>query len=74
MAAQFSISRQGYYKLLKRNHGASKEDVIVKQKVMQIRQRMPRPGGRKLHYMLNPIFRKEVLKYGRDKFYDLLRK
>jgi len=74
MSEQFGISRQCYYKHLKREKISSFEDDIVVTKVTKIRQLMPRIGTRKLHHILSPQLINEGLKYGRDKLFDLLRK
>jgi len=74
MSEEFGITRQAYYKHLKRVKKSSVEDDIVMAKVAKIRQLMPRIGTRKLYYMLSPQLINEGLKYGRDKLFDLLRK
>lgn len=74
MAEQFSISRQGYYKLTNKKAVSSTEDDFIKNNVMKIRKIMPRIGGRKLLHILRPLLQSEGLNYGRDKFFDLLRK
>jgi len=74
MADQFSISRQGYYKLINKKEVSSTEDDFIKNNVMKIRRIMPRVGGRKLLHILRPLLQMEGLKYGRDNFFDLLRK
>jgi len=45
----------------------------VKEHVLRIRQKLPRIGGRKLHYLLGPILEKENIDIGRDKLFSLLR-
>lgn len=39
----------------------------------QIRQNLPRIGGRKLHYLLQPELKRQEIKLGRDALFDLLR-
>jgi putative transposase len=41
--------------------------------VSQIRSRMPRIGGRKLFYLLQPHLLQNEIKLGRDAFFDLMR-
>jgi len=47
--------------------------MIVKQ-VLEIRRRLPKIGGRKLYYRLTPILEEMHFKFGRDRFFDLLRR
>lgn len=41
--------------------------------VMSVRQKLPKTGGKKLHYMLKDDFKKHQIKIGRDKLFDFLR-
>jgi transposase InsO family protein len=45
---------------------------IILKRVSEIREKMPRLGTRKLHYMLTDILPKHDIKIGRDKLFDLL--
>lgn len=69
----FGYSKQAYYKrkscLLKSD--LDKEQ--VRSLVMSVRQKLPKTGGKKLHYMLKDDFKKHQIKIGRDKLFDFLR-
>lgn len=45
----------------------------VRSLVMSVRQKLPKTGGKKLHYMLKDDFKKYQIKIGRDKLFDFLR-
>lgn len=46
---------------------------VAKEKVLSIRQQMPRLGTRKLYYMVKEQFKQEHISIGRDKLFRLLR-
>jgi transposase InsO family protein len=60
------ISRQSYYKSLKRQDDRQDLEAEILRQVRQIRRRQPRLGARKLIYLIKP-------QYGRDRFFRLLR-
>jgi len=67
----FGISRQVYYRKLRRKiYRQTKAEQVV-ELIAGIRKSMPRIGTRKLHYLLSAQL--AVLKIGRDKFFDILR-
>lgn len=72
IAGLFGKTRQGYYDRMR----ATKSNEINKDKIMELvlqkRQRMPRLGTRKLHYLLKDELKREGIKMGRDKFFELL--
>jgi transposase InsO family protein len=66
-------SRQSYYKALHRKGKDLADQGILLELIRPIRQRMPRIGGKKLHFMLQPKMNEKALKIGRDRFFDWLR-
>jgi transposase InsO family protein len=69
----FGISRQAYYQAQKRQLQQEVEDELLLGLVKDIRQRHPRLGGRKLHYLLQKPMAEAGITRGRDAFFDLLR-
>lgn len=67
----FGISRQVYYRKIRRSTCKKTKAVQVVAMIMEIRKSMPRIGVRKLYYLLLDKLRN--LKIGRDKFFDILR-
>lgn len=67
----FGIDRQVYYRSLKRKTSRQSKALQVVEMITEIRQSMPRIGTRKLYYLLEDKL--QVLKLGRDKFFDILR-
>ena len=69
----FGKTRHAYY-----DHGwrvqdqGLKEDIVI-QKVLEIREEIPRIGTLKLHKILTPVFRSHGIKIGRDYMFALLR-
>jgi transposase InsO family protein len=68
----FGKSRQAYYQRLKYNYKEVLKAEILLQLIAGERELMPRIGGRKLLYKLQPRLPSELL-MGRDKFFDFLR-
>lgn len=67
----FGIDRQVYYRSIKRKAAKQSKAVQVIDMIADIRRSMPRIGTRKLYYMLADKL--QVLKIGRDKFFEILR-
>lgn len=67
----FGISRQVYYRKLRRRTCKQSQASEVVSMILAIRQSMPRIGARKLYYLLCEQL--QHLKIGRDKFFDILR-
>lgn len=67
----FGISRQVYYRKIRRRACKQTKAGQVVSLVMEIRKSMPRIGVRKLYYLLQDKLLH--LKIGRDKFFDILR-
>ena len=68
----FCYTRQSYYKQCKSMDDVRLKECIILDHILAIRRQMPRLGGRKLHYLIQPILGDEGLKCGRDKLFDLL--
>ena len=68
----FGKTRHAYYDRLWRQNDDALQDDIVLQHVLQIREKLPRVGIRKLHYMLKPVLASHGLEIGRDYLFDLL--
>ncbi len=68
----FGYTRQAYYKQCKSIDNVRLKECIILDHILAIRRQMPRLGGRKLHYLIQPILGDEGLKCGRDKLFDLL--
>lgn len=69
MCRQFGYSRQAYYKHLKSNNKKIFDIDLILKKVNNIRQIMPRLGGRKLHFLL----KESGIVISRDALFDILR-
>lgn len=70
---EHGISRQGYYKWRQSKSNRFLQEEIVLQYVYDIRRRLPKLGGRKLHYLLKKKFEEVGFSIGRDRLFDLLR-
>lgn len=71
---QLGYSKQAYYKSQHNRCLRQCYEVIVKDKVLAIRNQMPRLGVRKLYHMLKDELIREQLGIGRDKLFSILRK
>jgi transposase InsO family protein len=73
ISSEYDLTRDAYYKYQKRFVKQEK----IKQKVISLvkerRNTLPREGCRKLHNALEQPFKKNDLKVGRDKLFDILR-
>jgi transposase InsO family protein len=67
------LTRQSYYKSLKRQVMQAMDDEKLASLVGPIRHLMPRIGGRKLHYMIKEELAEKAIKMGRDRFFRWLR-
>lgn len=70
---RMTCSRQSYYKARHRRKKDLADQETLLQMIRPIRQRMPRIGGRKLHFMLRGKMNEKAIKIGRDRFFDWLR-
>jgi len=67
----FGIDRQVHYRNIKRKTSRQSKATQVIAMITEIRRSMPRIGTRKLYYLLRSKL--QVLKIGRDKFFEILR-
>lgn len=65
-------SRQAYYKHLKTESVEQLQEAVIVKMVGDLRQKMPRLGGKKLYHMLNEPLQAHQIDIGRDKFFDIL--
>lgn len=68
------ISRQAHYQQQKRQAERQSHEEPICQLVRQWRQRHPRLGGRKLLHCLRPVLQAKGWRWGRDRFFALLRR
>jgi transposase InsO family protein len=71
---QLGYSKQSFFKSRRNKQLKCCFEQIVKQKVLAIRQQMPRLGVRKLHYMIKGQLIRENIPMGRDRLFALLRR
>jgi hypothetical protein len=69
----FGFSRQAWYDNKKRQSGRQMEEVFILKQVKELRKEHKRMGAEKLHRLMGPALQEHNIKYGRDKFYFLLR-
>jgi putative transposase len=69
----FGYSKQAYYKRTSHQLKSGPDKEYLKSLVMSVRQKLPKTGGRKLHYMLKDDLKRYQIKIGRDKLFDFLR-
>lgn len=67
-------SRQSYYKAIRNRSAGEKDQKRLAELVAPIKRLMPRLGGRKLRHLLKDDLTENVIKMGRDRFFDWLRK
>lgn len=69
----FGFSRQAWYDNKKRQSGLQMQEVFILKQAKELRKEHKRMGAEKLLSLLAPILREHNIKYGRDKFFNLLR-
>lgn len=69
----FGVSRQAWYDVKKRQSHQQMQEVFLLRLAKELRQEHKRMGAEKLHHILTPVLQEHGIKYGRDKFYSLLR-
>ena len=69
----FGFSRQAWYDSKKRQSALQMQEVFILTLVKELRGDHPRMGAEKLHHLIAPQLQEHNIKYGRDKFYYLLR-
>jgi putative transposase len=68
----FGNSRQAWYDNQKRHAALDMQEVFILTLAKELRQEHKRMGSEKLHHLLTPAMKEHGIKYGRDKFYNLL--
>lgn len=71
MCRLFGYTKQAYYKRLNKEGSIDYEQ--VRTLVMEIRNQLPRSGGRKVYHMISDELVNKGIKMGRDKLFDYLR-
>lgn len=66
-------SKQAYYKRMSHREEEQLRAQLLMEMIRQVRQRMPRLGGRKLLVKLHGKFERADIQMGRDAFFDFLR-
>lgn len=66
-------SRQSYYKVLVSKTRRSNDQAALHNLVQPIRHIMPRVGGKKLYFMIQPSMSEQRIKIGRDRFFKWLK-
>lgn len=73
ICAQFGITRQAHYQMVKRKIRQQVEGEIILEMVRQVRRKHPRMGTRKVLHKIQPMLDAESLQIGRDCLFGLLR-
>ena len=74
MCGLFDRSRQAWYKSQHAGIRKTYEAEIIVEEVKRIREHLPKSGGRKLYHLMGGFLKKEGIKIGRDKFFEVLNK
>lgn len=74
MCAYWGVSRQAFYKAVKRKELVEELEIGIIEAVKDIRKHQTRMGGKKVFNEIREDIRKCGRGFGRDKFFDLLRK
>ncbi len=69
----FGNSRQAWYDNKKRQSGLQMQEVFILKQAKILRHEHKRMGAEKLLFLLAPTLQEHNIKYGRDKFFNLLR-
>lgn len=68
----FGYSRQAWYDDKKRHASVDMQEVFILKLAKELRKEHTRMGVEKLHHLISPVLQEHGIKYGRDKFYNLL--
>jgi putative transposase len=68
----FGNSRQAWYDNKKRQSQLQMQEVFILKQAKELRKEHLRMGAEKLLHLLAPVILEHQIKYGRDKFYNLL--
>lgn len=69
----FGYSRQAWYDNQKRHACTDMQEVLILKLTKELRKEHKQMGVEKLYHLISPTLREHGIKYGRDKFYHLLR-
>lgn len=72
----FGVTRQAYYKAMKRVEDTTEEDRITREVialVKQERKKLQKAGTRKIHFLIKEELKLRGIKIGRDRLFKLLR-
>ena len=69
----FGYTRQAWYDNKKRQTGRQMEEVFILEEALKLREEHKRMGTEKMLLLMQPTLKEHAIKYGRDKFYNLLR-
>ena len=73
ICGMFGVTRQAYYWSNNNTQETAFNEEVVLMLVQDIRNKMPKIGGKKLYNMIYADLKQENIKLGRDIFFDLLR-
>lgn len=68
----FGNSRQAWYDNKKRHSQLEMQEVFILKQALELRKEHKRMGAEKILLLLEPVLKEHRIKYGRDKFYNLL--
>lgn len=68
----FGNSRQAWYDNKKRHSQLQMQEVFILKQALELRKEHKRMGAEKLLLLMEPVLEEHRIKYGRDKFYNLL--
>lgn len=68
----FGNSRQAWYDNKKRQSQLQMQEVFLLKQALELRKQHKRMGAEKLLLLLEPVLAEHRIKYGRDKFYNLM--
>jgi putative transposase len=68
----FGNSRQAWYDNKKRQSQLQMQEVFILKQALELRKEHKRMGAEKILLLLEPVLEEHRIKYGRDKFYNLL--
>jgi putative transposase len=68
----FGFSRQAWYDNRRRQSGLQMQEVFILKQAKELRDEHKYMGAEKLLLLLEPVLDEHQIKYGRDKFYNLL--
>ncbi|MGE4289846.1 MAG: IS3 family transposase, partial [Salinivirgaceae bacterium] len=72
ICALFGNSRQAWYDNKKRHSQLEMQEVFILKQALELRKEHKRMGAEKILLLLEPVLKEHRIKYGRDKFYNLL--